>query len=392
MSKKLCVYTCITGDYDDLHEIEKPEKGVDYYCFTNNKNLKSKTWKIVQIKNDGLDNQRLSRKIKMLGEPSIMKDYEVSVWMDASVVWNKSVIDFVETYLGDGVFAAFLHSQRSSVRDEAIACLRLRKDSKEKIEETLRFLNSEGFRDDIGLFEMTVFAKRHHDKTVQETMKIWFDALQRYSKRDQLSFPYAIWKTGLQVNPISLNVWDNEWFSTIKHRISPNINDCLAYFGNPDVNFDFSRHYKFDYTRDGSTFSFQATLPVDTQEIEFNFGEAAGAKISNITVLPKPSRVCFYGIEDVGSESFVCAYHNIIRVFGNYKSGDRLSFSIDIDFIDNYNLLNLLENVWSTKNTLVQKNDELLAKNARLKAELEGIRNSRTWKLVSKARKIIRRS
>ena len=50
MSKKLCVYTCITGDYDDLHEIEKPEKGVDYYCFTNNKNLKSKTWKIVQIK------------------------------------------------------------------------------------------------------------------------------------------------------------------------------------------------------------------------------------------------------------------------------------------------------------------------------------------------------
>ena len=29
MSKKICVYTCITGDYDDLHEVEIIEKPVE---------------------------------------------------------------------------------------------------------------------------------------------------------------------------------------------------------------------------------------------------------------------------------------------------------------------------------------------------------------------------
>ena len=88
---KICVYTRITGNYDNLHEIEKIEKNIDYICFTNNKNLKSNTWKIIYIEDAKLDNQRLSRKIKMLGHPYILKNYEISVWIDASVVFKKSI-------------------------------------------------------------------------------------------------------------------------------------------------------------------------------------------------------------------------------------------------------------------------------------------------------------
>ena len=32
---KICVYTCITGDYDDLKEIEHKEKGIDYIGFAH---------------------------------------------------------------------------------------------------------------------------------------------------------------------------------------------------------------------------------------------------------------------------------------------------------------------------------------------------------------------
>ena len=51
MSKKnkICVYTCITGDYDNPKEIPKLEKGIDYYCFTNNKKIKSNTWNVIYI-------------------------------------------------------------------------------------------------------------------------------------------------------------------------------------------------------------------------------------------------------------------------------------------------------------------------------------------------------
>ncbi len=102
--KDICVYTCITGNYDNLNEIKNPEKNIDYFCFTNNPNLTSTTWKVIQIQDNTLDNIRLARKIKILGHDRI-KNYKIAVWTDADIIWQKSISDFVETYLRDAPFA-----------------------------------------------------------------------------------------------------------------------------------------------------------------------------------------------------------------------------------------------------------------------------------------------
>ena len=73
---KICVYTCITGDYENLKEIEKKESGIDYYCFTNNRNIKSNTWNIVYIESDELSNVELARKTKILGH-DIINNYDI---------------------------------------------------------------------------------------------------------------------------------------------------------------------------------------------------------------------------------------------------------------------------------------------------------------------------
>ena len=52
MVKKICVYTCITGDYDNIEELDFKESEIDYYLFTNNKNIVSKTWKVTYVDND----------------------------------------------------------------------------------------------------------------------------------------------------------------------------------------------------------------------------------------------------------------------------------------------------------------------------------------------------
>lgn len=62
-----CVYTCITGDYDNLIELKNKEKGIDYLCFTNNKRIKSKTWKVIYIEDKTLTDVQLARKTKILG-------------------------------------------------------------------------------------------------------------------------------------------------------------------------------------------------------------------------------------------------------------------------------------------------------------------------------------
>lgn len=51
MNERICVYTCITGDYDNLHEIVK-EDGIEYLCFTNNPKIKSSYWKMVYIEDE----------------------------------------------------------------------------------------------------------------------------------------------------------------------------------------------------------------------------------------------------------------------------------------------------------------------------------------------------
>ena len=181
MRTKTCIYTCITGDYDDLHEIKKPEKDIDYLCFTNNKSLKSKTWRVIYIKDEGLTNHLLSRKIIMLGHPIINENYDISVWMDGSVVWDRPVSEFIKTYLKSKPFVAFRHHARSSIHEEALACLTFRKDTKDSLTKALKFLEKTGFPDDIGLYEMTVFIKRHNDPQVIQTMNTWFDTISTRS-------------------------------------------------------------------------------------------------------------------------------------------------------------------------------------------------------------------
>ncbi|MBR2754046.1 DUF616 domain-containing protein [Candidatus Saccharibacteria bacterium] len=395
--KKICVYTCITGNYDNLHEIEIIEDGVDYLCFTNNKNLKSKTWKIIHIEDNKLDNHHLSRKIKMLGHPIISKDYDISVWMDASVVWQKSVKDFTNNYLKNTTFAAFKHSQRNSILEEAFACLRFRKDTKDNILKTLSFLEQEKFPDNLGLFEMTVFIKKHNDPTVIKTMETWFNAVCKKSKRDQLSFMYAVWKNNLRVTPINLSVWDNQWFYTIKHNTNSDIVDCHIYYGNSNQVIDFSKYFIYKYKKNGSTFSVKTTIPFDTPEIEINITNSPGIDFKNIIFKPKYQHLIILGSVNIKNKSVFYTGCSTIKYYSNFKKGQELFFSINMSILDQKQLQELFEGLSIKNDLLINQNNQLKSDNALLRHvnqdlnnQLNAIKNSKSWKIIQKYQKALK--
>ena len=173
-NNKICVYTCITGNYDNLKEITKLEKKIDYYCFTNNKNIKSNTWNVVYIEDETLSNVQLARKIKILGH-ELINDYDILLWMDGAVIFNKEIKDFINTYLNkNDVFVGFMHGERDNIKDEAYACYRFNKESKGNINRILKFYEDEKYLFDNGLIESTVYIKRPKDKIVQETL-VFYD-------------------------------------------------------------------------------------------------------------------------------------------------------------------------------------------------------------------------
>lgn len=388
MTNKICVYTCITGDYDNLHEIEHPEKNIDYYCFTNNKNLKSKTWQIIQIKDNKLDNVRLARKIKILGHPKINKKYEIAVWSDANVIWQKPISSFIQNFFKNDTIAIFKHHMRSNVYDEAIACLKLRKDNKDIIQKTLNYYQSVGYPDNNGLCESTVFIKNTQKPQVAETMQIWFDMVKRFSRRDQLSFNYAIWKTNLKVDYISANVWDNPWFTTSKHNPSTlEIAGCSVYYGNPDSDFDINKYYIYSYRQKDNAYHFNATIPNDTTEIEFNPTNLIGVAYRDLIITPTPKDTQILGSFTYGGESSFCTSHNIIKVSGDFKKDTKLTFSIKMHLPNSTSLSKLTESLWASHGSLSHQINLLNQSNIQLKHELHTILNSKGWRALEKLRK-----
>ena len=176
---RVCVYTCITGDYDDLKSIEK-EDGIDYICFTNNYNITSDSWKIVHINDeDNIGNIRLARKTKIILNEYIKTYYDVSVWIDGAVVIRDSIKGFLESNcdLKKYDMVVFNHSVRNSVYDEAAAIVKYRKESLDNIKKTVDFLRKEKFPEEFGLTETTILVRKNNSKKVDDVMGLWFKFL-----------------------------------------------------------------------------------------------------------------------------------------------------------------------------------------------------------------------
>lgn len=403
MSKKFCVYTCITGDYDNLHEIKHPEKNIDYYCFTNNKNLKSKTWKIIQIENEGLDNQRLSRKIKMLGHPIISKNHDISIWMDASISWDKNISDFVKIYLKNKPFAAFKHSQRKSIQEEAVACLKYHKDTKENIVHTLDFLKAENFPDNLGLYEMTVFIKKHNDPKVIETMNLWFNVNSKYSKRDQLSFTYAIWKTGLIPSTIKANVWDNSWFHANTHLKSAPVKYCYIYYGDSSQNFSFDKYYRYEYQYKDGRYLTTFTIPLDINQIEISPINTINILYDNIKIEPLPLSISPPISIEYDGGSILYSEDDAFKIKGNFKEKQKLSFSFDARTLNqselykiiqqqktqNLSKQNLIDQLQIDCNHLLDDNQKIAQMLNESNRQLQDIINSKSWRLMRKIKNLL---
>lgn len=390
--KNICVYTCITGNYDNLNEIKNPEKNIDYFCFTNNKKLTSKTWQIIYISDKNLDNVRLARKIKILGHDKI-KSYKIAVWTDANIIWQKPISKFVSTYLKTAPFAIFEHHVRNNIHDEAIACLKMNKTPKETVLKTLDFYRSENFPDNNGLCESTVFIKNQTDPKVMETMQLWFEMVQNFSHRDQLSFNYAIWKTGLVINYIPLNVWCNSWFYTTKHTSINAFKYCSVYFGNPDIdaNFEFEKYFTYPYQNNNILYKLSFLVPCDTNIISFFSTDNIGASIQNIRLNTEFEKIQFSNMVPYENKMITYSGYSPFYVYGDFQKNQKIALSFELSILSQSELLKLLETQCFKNTELENLISELTSKNNCLinsKNELQKILNSKSYKIIQKIQKL----
>lgn len=96
--------------------------------------------------------------------------------------------------------------------EEAEECIRLGKDLPEVIEKQMERYRKEGYKADNGLVVTNVLVRKHTDKNVIKLMNLWWEEIERNSKRDQLSFNYACWKLGINYDVSELKCWRSPYW------------------------------------------------------------------------------------------------------------------------------------------------------------------------------------
>ncbi|MGB0757158.1 MAG: glycosyltransferase domain-containing protein [Patescibacteria group bacterium] len=221
------IYTAIFGAYDRLQEPEVVPEGFDLVVFTN-QSLSSKVWDVRKVKQPLPDPTRSARLYKIKPH-EYLPEYDTSIWMDGNMVLKGDVGDVIDGYLQDHSIAVY---DRSKVGDnKKIDCLYdeadflltftgiKQKDDPVIIKRQVDAYRKEGYPEHNGLLVSSVMYRHHMHEDCIQAMNAWWEQLEQYSKRDQMSFNYVMWKLQIPFSYIHEDAWDNKYFYRAAHRV-----------------------------------------------------------------------------------------------------------------------------------------------------------------------------
>lgn len=198
MNKKV-IYTSLVGNYDTLQEPQYIMKGWDYICFSNDWIApKNSVWKVKPIPYRTTDKLRLSRYAK-LNPHKLLQKYVYSLWMDSNIsVTNNLFEECINALIKEQVVIAIpKHFLRNCIYDEAKACIREGRERKSIIHKQIKYLKNNNFSKNQGLFENNIILREHNNTEIISLGEQWWDIYLQFSKRDQLSLVYLLWKNNI---------------------------------------------------------------------------------------------------------------------------------------------------------------------------------------------------
>jgi hypothetical protein len=188
---KILLYTAITGGY------EKPRT-----------DIRVETLDLFK------DPVRSARMHKCLTPD--FSDYDYSIWMDGNTTLKVDPEYLIEKYLQNAPIACLQHPERDCIYKEAKTCQMHNLDATGTIQSQMERYKKENYPQDNGL-SATTYILRKHTKEIDTFNRLWWSEICMGSRRDQLSFDYALWKLGINVQWFNFRHYDS-------HKINPYFN------------------------------------------------------------------------------------------------------------------------------------------------------------------------
>lgn len=223
-NERIAVYTVVFGKYDKLLEPYCHPDNIDYYIVTDQDFEDAGTvWKKIDITKfsdmlNGLSDVEKNRFFKM--KPHLLfPNYKNSIYIDGNIQIISDLTEYINC-VGSCGLAAHMHSSRDCVYEESKAVVFAGKESKENMDKHIKHLRNQKFPEHFGMLECNVLARKHND-VCKKLMDEWWIEFMNFSKRDQMSLPYIIYKNNISIYDVGTlgnNVNNNPSFRINSHN------------------------------------------------------------------------------------------------------------------------------------------------------------------------------
>ena len=217
---KVAVYTCITNGYDTPKSPLYIGNDTDYYLFTDSLSNGNTIWKEKMIDCNNYKHEA-NRYYKF--HPDVFeKKYDYAIYIDGNVKIISDVTTLCSIAKKSKVgIAMHKHHCRDCAYQEGKACKYYKRGNIDNINKQLEEFKKEGFPVHFGLCEATVIVYDLNNPISKKIAHEWWNKYYESSaKRDQIFFPYVIWKNGFSMKDIGdlgNNIWENPKFVLTGH-------------------------------------------------------------------------------------------------------------------------------------------------------------------------------
>lgn len=219
---KVVVSTCAFGGGDDLYQpIGMVNSSIGKVCYVafwdevtlstqeaegklTGDNEKIGRWRIIVVKNLPFVDQRLNGKIPKMLTHRLFPEASYSIWVDSKYQFRRDPIGVLEALLWrrNSTFAISEHGARTNIYDEGKAIVQKNKATPEEVKVQLTQYRQDRMPDGKRLHGLKALAEasiivRELTPLTNHFMCAWFNEVVRFTSRDQLSFPYVLWRLNM---------------------------------------------------------------------------------------------------------------------------------------------------------------------------------------------------
>ena len=201
-SAKVVVYTAIFDDYDRLLTDHVVNDGVKYVCFTDADIKDPGPWELRRVERTQKSGRRENRRYKLLSH-RWFPDADYTIYFDGC---SKLLIDPVDLVnycessdphmarRNEAKLFTCRHPERDCLYAEADVCIRTRRDDPDTIRRQIERYRKEVFPEHAGLPHGGLLIRKRGCEFFNQC---WWDEVMAGSCRDQISFPYAVRRSGV---------------------------------------------------------------------------------------------------------------------------------------------------------------------------------------------------